>query len=278
MIHNAHMRYSRIANHTAASVDVCSFANSNRRVFDVTGLMTSSDQSKPALDVILFFKTRAALVVAALAALDAMPVELARLKTCVAESDHESLGRHLDALERLIDTAAVGADNLLVADEASVREPFVMCSVTRQTSGAVDVRTIELDRDALALAGASRGDASRPFNRLMAAIPALLSRTPIAIKTTAAAIDAVSTQVRASVSRLSIVKARLDLQQSFLSSVMEADAGSTLVRLDSHLDQASARDMALEARRLLSNRSLTIASGNRKTLTSLFEAHTAKAD
>ena len=236
----------------------------------------ASERPHPAIDIIEFFKTRSALVVAAVAALDALPSELATLKALLGRAGGSGVSRRLQGIEAVVAGAEISGDNLLVAKAASVRDPFVMCSVSRQPSGAVDVRTIELDRDALALAGATCGPSPRPLDSLLAAIGALASgNAPETAEAAATAIDAVSVEVRASVSRLSIVKARLDLQQSFLASVMDADCGSPFVRLDSHLNQAGARDMALEARRLLSSGTLTIASGNRKTLTSLFERHTA---
>ena len=236
--------------------------------------MTSSERAYPTVDIIEFFKTRSVLVVAAVTALDAIPAALTQLKALLRTSDLSRLSDHLQALETLARDAAIGDDNLLIADPASVQKPFVVCAVNRQPSGAVDVRTIELDRDALAL-GDAEGGAARPLNALAEAVHLVLSdRSDATIRDTEAAVDALAAQVRMSMSRLSIVKARLDLQQSFLASVLEPET-APLVRLDSHLDQAGVRDMALAAGRLLSGGSLNIANGNRKMLTSLFEKHAA---
>ena len=239
--------------------------------------MISPERPYPAIDIIDFFKTRSALVVAAVAALDSLPAALETLKLQIDQRDVTVVTAQLRVVGALVGSAAIGPDNLLVADPASAHEPFVMCSVSRQPSGAVDLKTIELDRDTLALTGATAGTTPRPLDALTQAIEALTpgSGAP-EIDAVSASVAAISLQVRAIVSRLSILKARIDLQQSFLSSVMEADLGAPLVRLDSHLNQAGVRDMALEARRLLSGRSLNIASGNRKTLASLFESHAAK--
>jgi hypothetical protein len=242
----------------------------------VTGSKTSAEKPYPAIDIIEFFKTRSALVVSAVTALDAINSALLGLGRRIEDQNDEGLDRAFAALEALVKSAGIDGDNLLFADAASAHEPFVICSVSRQASGGIEIRTIELDRDTLALSGAPVAGEARPLELLGTAL-ARLTREPAdaAREAATAAISALQAQVRLSTSRLSIIKSRLDLQRSFLSSVMEDEAGS-LVRLDSHLNQEGARDMALEARRLLSGRALTIASGNRKTLASLFESHAAK--
>jgi flagellin len=239
----------------------------------VTGSPTAFDRPYPAVDIIEFFKTRSALVVAAMAALEALPAELARMKAAAAAGERATLDRRSRAIADIVGSAAVGGDNLLVADASCGRPPFVICSVGRDPSGAVNIRTIELDRDTLALTGATDAGTSRPIEALESALRDLTPNTDTKrLEAFDDALEAVLAHVRSSVCRLSIVKARLDLQQSFLTSVMDAEPGSDVVRLDSHLNQTGVRDMALEAGRLLSARSLNIASSNRTTVASLFQS------
>ena len=229
-----------------------------------------SSRTDQADDLVAMCKAQSALVDAALKALDEMTVPLERLVVDLDAAPGRPLIGHVDHLYSLVESAAIGADNLLAAPFRASGKSFMFRAIGRQASGSIDLRTIEVDRDALALTAPSGAGESRALDRLADTIKEIAAATA----DRAAAKDAanhMSAQVGRCISRLSLFKARLDLQESFLSSVVDADPASPCVRLENHLNHTAARDLAQETRRLLSGKSLAIAIGNRRVLTSLLD-------
>ncbi len=139
------------------------------------------------------------------------------------------------ALGAILDLAAVDGDNLLVARPGRHRHTTVF-ALARSNGGPVRVQTIELD--ATALLGADDEPCPRRLGE----------------------------RARAVASALSIAKARLGLQASFLDAVLGADAPPRAAD-----DPASTiRELALAAGRQLGSRRLSLAAGNRRTLETLF--------
>ena len=229
------------------------------------------------LDSILFpFREGSALLDRSVAALALMPAIL----TTIGAADATQTSRHegLKAIYAAIASAAFEGDNLLVNYVDDVFRPFVVFLLARQPSGALAVQSIAIDRDDVALTQAREADSGpldrHPVDRLSAALDALSTdQDDGATSTLRLVIDSTLDHIATATSQLSIVKARLDLQSSFLTAIRDADPASPLVRLEHHLDHAGARDMAMATRGLLGRQSLNIANTNRKTLVSLFRRH-----
>ena len=199
----------------------------------------------------------------------------------VAPKDLETNEQRAALLRKLlglIEGAAIDGDNLLVGWKPSLeQQPFVIFALARQAGGTLAVQSIEIDRHAVVLSQID-GDGRLPFDQLRAAARACEADADVL--TTGgfqSAMKALATHIAAAMSRLSIVKARLDMQATFLAAVVDADAGPPLVRLDSPMNLQGAREMALMTRSLLSRQSLNIGNNNRRTLQTLFEGHAIAA-
>lgn len=209
------------------------------------------------------FRRGSMLVDAALAALTTLNDKLAAL-----DVQDPRLAQKITALAPLIEGAAVNGDNLLVATLGRGVRPLTLFTLARQGSGAVSVQSIEIDRATTALSDGGTVGSSFAYDVLRKATRDNLPRAEVT-----AALHAMRARAHVATSRLSISKARLDLQSSFLDSVTQADAAAPVVRLESHLNVQSARDMALATRRLLGRESLNIANGNKQTLQDIVARH-----
>ena len=146
------------------------------------------------------------------------------------------------ALRAILATATVDGDNLLLGLPGRSRRTSIFV-LARSNGGPVRVQTIELD--ATALLGSEEDACPR---RLGA-------------------------RARAAASALSIAKARLDLQASFLGAVLDTDAPARSDRAaagDQAIRDQTIRDLALAAGRQLGSRRLPLAARNRRTLEALF--------
>ncbi len=209
-------------------------------------------------------------------AVAALAMIAALLPTIEAQEENAG-GDFVRDLWAAVATATRDGDNLLVArsggDGAS---PFVIFGLARVTTGTFAIQTIEIDRQSVALMNSANGAEARPIDRL---ISALTIREHAPTDGNADAVRSAARLVKQaaafSASRFSIVKARLDLQATFMTAIRDADTASPLVRLDSHVNHAGAREMAMATRRLLGRQSLNIANSNRRTLEALLQPHLA---
>ncbi len=230
---------------------------------------SSSDTSSP-IGIVEFFKIHAALVSSAVAGLGEMQSEAGVARHEAQQGEAAAFADSIDRLRAVAVQTAIAGDNLLVATSDTLSQPLVLCAVGRLASGAIDLKTIELDRDEIAIAGASKGAQDRPLDALfVVAERARLAMIDPASAEIIHALDAFDHHVRGALSRLSLIKARLDLQESFLTSVLDPDRELPQVRLESHLNAMGARDLAMEAGRLLAHRTLTNATDDPSVLTTL---------
>ncbi len=225
----------------------------------------------PVEAILSSFRRGSALVDRAVAALAAAMTILARLDS----EDDEACGQAMRDLGAALSSAATEGDNLLIARPSSAEmQPFVIFALAQRRPGTFAVQPIEIDRRALALSGAGAEGGTSPMATLTKALDArALSPGREAALAVQTAVRSMAQAVASASSRLSIVKARLDLQSTFLTAILDADTASPLVRLESHLNQAGAREMALATRRLLGRQSLNIANSNRRTLEALLQPH-----
>ena len=236
----------------------------------------SPDPSTGSLGAVVdLFRAGTALVDAALAALTRVAVEIETMRDMIRRDVAvERIETSVSLLRWHLDAATVGGDNLLVAAASPIAaKPLVIFAVSRSATGALTTQTIAVERGPLILARAEPGP-STAFDRLDAALrcrpPGATRVDPVRLTRD---LDDLSVRVGAATSRLSVIKVRLDLQSSFVTAVADADTAPPVVRLDSHVNHAGARDLALETRRLLSRQSLGIGTSNRQVLQTLFERH-----
>jgi hypothetical protein len=217
------------------------------------------------------FHSGSALVVAALVTLETLASRMVTIATAVPETSGSSVSTDLAPLMAEADallTDATDGENLLRRDGDS--RAFLVLGLARATSGKLSVQPIEIDRGQIALIDAGKG----PWDLLRGAAARLPQRpTDQDLRMLRAAIAAVDARIAIARSRLSIVKTRLDLQSSFLNAIVESEPASSVVRLDSSLDQTGVHTMALEARRLLARHTFTIGNTNRAAVRTLFERH-----
>ncbi len=196
------------------------------------------------------FQAGIALVSAALAVLHALPNAIEALTMMAVDSADHELASAASALEIFIArTGTVGPCNLLVRGPKTGDEPFLVFGLARQPCGAVHIQPIEIDLESIALVASPMG----ALDQLRSAIADGNDRALVRVR-----LASLVARVRAATSRLSVVKARLDLQGSFLASVLAADSHTSLATLGSSLDGDGARKAAADTRRLLGARGLRI--------------------
>ena len=213
------------------------------------------------------FREGTGLVEAAAAALAGISDDLGQIRTSICASvDPAMVAVALASMRAHIESATVAGDNLLVADPRHGRTGALLVrALARDSAGNVTIRDIAIERGALAMIGDPIDD-TRPFDRLDRACHAARVE-PETAAAIVPALEAMAAHVAAATSRLSIVKARLALQSSFLAAVADADVAPIV---DSQLDLSDARDLALRTRQLLSGQALDIGNSNRQTLQALF--------
>ena len=230
----------------------------------------ATSAADPVQAIMSSFRRGSALVDRAVASL----VVIAAVLETIETEDERARGRVMKDLRAAIETASLEGDNLLVARQGRAEAPFVIFTLSRQKTGAFAIQPVEIDRRALALAAADGGTEPGPLDRLAEVLEA---RTCGAghgpAQDVQTAVRTVAQAAASALSRLSIAKARLDLQSTFLTAILDAETASPLVRLDSHLNHAGARDMAMATRRMLGRQSLNIANSNRRTLEALLQPH-----
>ena len=232
------------------------------------------------------FHRGAALVNAAVGALGALPDAVEAL-AALLRARATAPGELVDALgapRRLIEAATSREGRNLLVRRPEDAARFLVFGLVRRASGAVGVQPIEIDLAAVALVETGVG----ALDRLEAAVLAGTSGEGgrAAERERLAALRA---RVDAATSRLSIVKARLDLQTSFLAAMFApqemfaprnaafghdtaSDHAAPPVSLASDLDQAGARRMALDVRRMLDGRGLGAGGVARTTVRDLLES------
>ena len=205
------------------------------------------------------FQAGVALVSAALDALRDMPRAIEAMAATAADGNGRALAEAVDALEAAIARAGtVDRRNLLVRAAGAGDTPFLVFGLARRPCGAVHVQPIEIDLASIVLVAPPEGT----LDRLRSAIEAARAGTgdparPEPMALVRARLAALLERVRAATSRLSIVKARLDLQGTYLASMLAPGGAAAPTPLASDLDQAAARSLALDTRRALGGRGLT---------------------
>ncbi len=224
----------------------------------------------PIAAIMSSFRRGSALVDRAVAALVTVAAVLERIQA----KDEQGCARAMLDLWAAIESAGLEGDNLLVARSGRAEpQAFVIFTLSRQKTGAFAIQPVEIDRGPLALASTDEIAAASFHSRLVEAVEARPRADDHITQTTETAARAMAQAAASASSRLSIVKARLDLQSTFLTAILDAETTSPLVRLDSHLNQAGAREMAMATRRMLGRQSLNIANSNRRTLEALLQPH-----
>ena len=225
----------------------------------------------PVAAIMASFRRGSALVDHAVAALSAIATTLATLETDKVRAREDATS----ALRAAIESATLDGDNLLVARSgAAATNPFVIFTLSRQKTGAFAIQPVEIDRAPLAMVAAEPSGEPMPLDRLMSALDAR-TREPCdeAERTVQAAVRIAVRAAASASSRLSVAKARLDLQSTFLTALLDAATAAPLVHIDSHLNHADARTMAMATRGMLGRQSLNIANSNRRTLEALLQPH-----
>lgn len=206
----------------------------------------------PFADLRPAFERGAHVVEAAAGALQQLEARLGTLLPRLAETTPTEALRTVTFLSGVIDGARVESENLLVLRRGVAVRPLVVFVLSRTAQGALGAQPIEIDRTAIAMSDGARHESDLPFDRLVRAAYAATRSGKLG--EVQAAIEHLLRHARMASSRLSIAKARFDLQHSMLRAV--PDAPAPLARGP---DEAqAARAMALEARRLLDRAALNI--------------------
>ena len=212
------------------------------------------------------FGKGAALVGAATAALVALPTTVDALAALLRDpaTTTAELAEAVASVRRLVEGAAAPDGRNLLVRRRGEPAPFLVFGLARQLSGALGVQPIEIDTEAIALAEPDAG----VLDRLEAAA-ADAGDEPgrAALRDPLAALRA---RIGAATSRLSIVKARLDVQAGFLASMFATEAAAPLAELASDLDGAGARRVALDLRRQLGGHGLTASGDGHGAVRDLF--------
>ena len=210
------------------------------------------------------FGKGAALVGAATAALAALPRAVDAIAALLRDPAMATaeIAVAVASVRRLVEGAAAPDGRNLLVRRRGEPARFLVFGLARQLSGALGVQPIEIDTAAIALADPDAG----VLDRLEAAAardePGHTGlRDPLAT---------LRARIGAATSRLSIVKARLDVQAGFLTAMFATEAAAPLAELASDLDGDGARRVALDLRRQLGGHGLTTSGDGHGAVRDLF--------
>ena len=232
---------------------------------DLNATTSNADQPHLSSGIFDMFREGVVLVEAASRALFHVSDDLATMRGCLRDGvDHAQINATLASIRQHIGDAVVAGDNLLVADARRLRAgPMLVPALARDAAGTVTSRDIPIERATLAMIGEEGGP--WPLQHFELAVDTS-RRDPTRAAYVIPALEGLTAHVAAASSRLSIIKARLDLQSSFVAAVAGADVAPIM---DSPIDMSDARALALQTRRLLNGQSLDIGNSNRRMLRAL---------
>ena len=232
-------------------------------------------------------KVGCAIVTIAGAALKGSAAILKQMKSALANTDvgddrRAEIQRNLrdfrSQLKNLAYSASVNGTNLLVNPPgASPQEQTVsiVAALARGVSGDITVSAIDVDRSMTALFGAGGlpGLIDRPIEGNDVGIDTFdvpPQADQVRLRRLIAHLDSTIIKINAAASHVSIARSRITLQASFIASLTDAVERESPPPVESGFDRHSAREAALEIRRLLGNQPRSIANLNSQTILKLF--------
>lgn len=191
----------------------------------------------------------------------------------------EEINVTLDQLRASAQGASYGGTNMLATNDTSLE---VVSSYNRASDGTTSVGTISVDLSDVTLFGINTGDGSLDETTGLAKDIVLInvapSGGPPAVQVTDAAIDGFLSDVEAAISsfttaaaNLGAAKNRIDLQQDFVSNLMDSIDRGVGQLVDADMNEESTRLKALQTQQQLGIQSLSIANQNAQGILALFQ-------
>ncbi len=187
-------------------------------------------------------------------------------------------------LRSISDSASFSGENWLSSDVGAGSKAKVVSSFTRDDAGGVKVGTLDIDTSSSKLfdtntTSAKNGLADTEFNIDTATTPGTASISTIALSAATteenltlmiSGVDAQLQKMTTSAADLGASKARISMQNDFVSDLMGAIEKGISTLVDADMTKESTRLSALQTQQQLGIQSLSIANGSAQSILSLF--------
>ncbi len=204
--------------------------------------------------------------------------------------DRKAIQAEIDELQNqlksIADSAGFSGDNWLSVDSSSAgynATKTVVASFTRTASGGVKIGTISIDVNSVKLydaSGTASGILDTEYTATSGAKFSVANLDISALTDSAAdlqdledmisAVDTVISKMTTAASNLGAAKNRIEMQQDFVSSLMDSISRGIGQLVDADMNAESTRLQALQVQQQLGVQALSIANATSQTILALF--------
>lgn len=186
-------------------------------------------------------------------------------------------------LKSISDSAVFNSENWLSSDPATTPTKSIVSSFSRDSSGAVQIETIDVDLAGIQLfdtAGANTGILDKAITIGANVTGANVSDFDISAVTDADLtgldlliddVDSALSSITDAATNLGSIKTRIDLQNDFISALTDAIDRGIGQLVDADMNEESTRLKALQVQQQLGIQALSIANSGSQSILSLFQ-------
>ncbi|WP_119308961.1 flagellin [Cohaesibacter haloalkalitolerans] len=186
-------------------------------------------------------------------------------------------------LKSISDSAVFNSENWLSSDPATTPTKSIVSSFSRDSSGAVQIETIDVDLAGIQLfdtAGANTGilDSNITIGANVSGanvsdfdISAVTDADLSGLDSLIGDVDAALSSITDAATNLGSIKTRIDLQNDFISALTDAIDRGIGQLVDADMNEESTRLKALQVQQQLGIQALSIANSGSQSILSLFQ-------